>query len=56
MTKKFQVIWYNMDQEVKRDLIESAEDEKDALEKAYELYGGKDNAPAPLNTVIVLKG
>lgn len=52
---KYQVIWYTMDQEIKRDTI-YADVEEEVLPKAYEMYGGKDNAPAPLVTVIAMKG
>lgn len=51
----YQVIWYTMDQEIKRDTI-YADKEEEVLPKAYEMYGGKDNAPAPLVTVIAMKG
>lgn len=51
---EYQVIWYTMDQEVKRDTIR-ADKEEEVLPKAYEMYGGKENAPAPLVTVIAIK-
>jgi hypothetical protein len=50
---EFTCIWYNMDQEVKRDIIE-AKDSEEASAKVYSLYGG--NPPAPALSIMASSG
>lgn len=52
--KKFTIIWYDMIEEIKREEIEveDDEDERDAVKKAYEKYGGTKSAPAPCISVV----
>ena len=50
--KKYQIIWYDLDGEKKRETINNCIDDADATSKAYLKYGGADNAPAKLLTVI----
>jgi hypothetical protein len=51
MKETYEVIWYNLNTEVKRDNID-AESGEEAIDKAYESYGGADHAPAKLVTAV----
>lgn len=44
--KKYKIVWYNMEEEILTEYI-YAKNKEDALNKAYEKYGGK-NTPAPM--------
>ena len=46
---KWELIWYDMECEKKRDIVMAA-DSEEAIKKGYSLYGGSNNAPARLVT------
>ncbi len=46
MAKKFKLVWYDMEEEKLTEYI-YAVDQKDAVNKAYEKYGGR-NTPGPM--------
>lgn len=48
---EFLCIWYDLDQEVKRDVVE-ADNSEDASNKVYLKYGG--HAPAPCLSITAL--
>ena len=48
---RFVGIWFDLDQEVKRDYVD-AKDSSDASEKINSLYAGKE-PPAPCLTILV---
>ena len=52
---KYKIMWYNMDSLVKEEPKPiNADSENEAIKKAYLIYGGKDNAPAPCISAIRL--
>lgn len=46
---KYEIIWYDMNEEKARDIIE-ANSEEEALSKGYLKYNG--NPPGPAHTII----
>lgn len=51
---KWELIWYNMNTEVTRDIV-YANTYEDAIREGYLLYGGADKAPAKLVSATEIK-